>query len=78
MEELRGLSDTEAATQPARPRNPHAHDHELWEKKVRRMIQPHTGGQSDISGPLQIFWNLLLKELPLPDGKALELVQWQP
>ena len=76
MEELAEMPDAEAAIRPERPRNPHAHDESAWADKVHRMVRPFTEGQSDISGPLQIFWNLLLKDLPLPDGRPIDLVQF--
>jgi hypothetical protein len=73
LKQLQGLSDAQAATRPARLNDPHADDAKVWTEKVRWMIWPYTEGQSDISGPLQIFWNLLLIDIPLPDGKKLDL-----
>ncbi len=71
MKELELLTDEQAATRPERPRNPHEHEEEEWSARVRRMVNPNTYGQSDISGPLVVYSNLMLKELPLPDGRTL-------
>ena len=71
MKELELLTDEEAAIQPERPRNPHEHEEEEWSARVRRMVNPNTYGQSDISGPLVVYSNLMLKQLPLPDGRTL-------
>ena len=73
MQELEELTDDKAASTPDRPRNPHLHDQAAWEKRVKRMVNPNTQGQSDISGPLVVYSNLMLKQLPLPDGRRLEL-----
>ncbi len=73
LKQLQVLSDAQAATKPARLSDPHADDVTEWTEKVRWMIWPYTEGQSDIAGPLQIFWNLLLIDIPLPDGKKLDL-----
>jgi hypothetical protein len=71
MKELNSLSDKEAASQPDRPHNPHKFDEEKWAARVRRMVNPNTDGQSDIAGPLIVYSNLMLKQLPLPDGRSL-------
>ncbi len=68
IKELRTLSDSEAATKPDRPTNPHEHDGQEWGAKVRRMVNPNSDGQSDISGPLIVYSNLMLKHLPLPSS----------
>ena len=65
--------DEQAASLPERPRNPHKFEEEEWSARVRRMVNPNTDGQSDISGPLVVYSNLLLKQLPLPDGRTLGL-----
>lgn len=71
MKELDKLTDEQAASQPERPQNPHEHEQEAWSARVRRMLNPNTYGQSDISGPLVVYSNLMLKQLPLPDGRTL-------
>ena len=73
LKQLRALTDVQAATTPARLDDPHVDDRDEWTERVRRTLWPYTEGQSDIAGPLQIFWNLLLIDLPLPDGKKLDL-----
>jgi hypothetical protein len=73
MKELELLTDEQAASLPERPRNPHKFEEEEWSARVRRMVNPNTDGQSDISGPLVVYSNLLLKQLPLPDGRTLGL-----
>jgi hypothetical protein len=73
MKELESLTDEQAASLPERPRNPHKFEEEEWSARVRRMVNPNTDGQSDISGPLVVYSNLLLKQLPLPDGRTLGL-----
>ena len=69
MKRLESLTDEEAATQPKRPRNPHESDEKEWAARIRRMVNPNTEGQSDISGPLVAYSNLMLKQLPLPNGR---------
>jgi hypothetical protein len=73
IEQLRGLTDTQALTTPKRLEDPHVEDRDEWTERVQWTIWPHTEGQSDIAGPLQIFWNLMLIDLPLPNGKHLDL-----
>jgi len=73
MKELESLTDEEAFSKPERPRNSHKFDQAEWAARVRRMVNPNTYGQSDISGPLIAYSNLLLKRLPLPDGRTLGL-----
>ena len=73
MKQLESLSDQEASSKPERPGNPHQFEQEEWAARVRRMVNPNTYGQSDISGPLIAYSNLMLKQLPLPDGRTLGL-----
>ncbi len=71
MKELELLTDEDASSNPERPRNPHQFEEAEWSARVRRMVNPNTEGQSDISGPLTVYSNLMLKQLPLPDGRLL-------
>jgi len=73
MKELELLTDEDASSKPERPRNPHQFEEAEWSARVRRMVNPNTYGQSDISGPLIVYSNLMLKQLPLPDGRTLGL-----
>jgi len=66
IEKVRKLSNVDAATKPARPVNPHEHDWQQWSERVRQMVNLNTYGQSDISGPLVVYTNLMIKHLPLP------------
>ena len=71
MKNLQLLTDAQAATQPERPRNPHQHEEKEWSARIKAMVNPNTFGQSDISGPLVVYSNLMLKQLPLPDQRTL-------
>jgi len=71
---LRQTPDAEIYTpELERPPCPHEDDMAEWTDKVHWMIWPNTAGDSNLSGPLPVQWNLLLLALPLPDGSLLEL-----
>ncbi len=73
MERLATMTDAQVATSPHRPSNPHEHEQAAWADKVHRMVRPYTFGRSNISGPLPSYCNLLLKDLPLPNGQKVDL-----
>ena len=73
MERLATMTDAQVAESSYRPSNPHKHDEPAWADKVHKMVRPNTFGRSNISGPLPIYSNLLLKELPLPNGEKVDL-----
>ena len=51
-------------------RTPHAQD--AWADEVHWMVRPNTAGHGNLSGPLPPFWNLLLLDLPLPNGRKID------
>lgn len=73
MEKLAAMTDAQVAASTHRPTNPHEHDGPVWAHKVRQTVRPYTLGRSNISGPLPIYCNLLLKDLPLPKGQKVDL-----
>jgi len=56
-----------------RPPNVHEDDAEEWTDRVHWMVWPNTEGDGNLSGPLPVLWNLMLLDLPLPDGSRLDL-----
>ena len=74
LEELRHTSDADIyVPHLERPPCPHTEDMAQWTERVYRMIRPNTHGDTNLSGPLPVFWNFMLLELPLPDGKRIDL-----
>lgn len=74
MEALRQTPD-EDIYQPRfeRPPNVHEDDAAEWTDRVHWMVWPNTEGDGNLSGPLPVLWNLMLLDLPLPDGSSLDL-----
>ena len=67
-----GIPDDQVFNTPAllRPANVHLDDANEWADKVHQLFRHRTLGDSNLSGPLPVFWNFLLIDLPLPEKKG--------
>ena len=74
LEDLRKIPDGQVFDTPAllHPANPHLNDAAEWADKVHKLVRPHARGDTNLSGPLPVFWNFLLLDPPLPDGSTLK------
>ncbi len=75
LEQLRKVPDAEVfdRAELVRPKNIHLNDRTEWTNKVHYMVWPNAEGESSLSGPIPAIWDLMLVDLPLPDGTSLGL-----
>jgi len=75
LKELNQVPDAEVFDHEEliRPKNIHLNDRKEWTDKVHYMVWPNVEGISDLSGPIPAIWDLMLVDLPLPDGSSLGL-----
>ncbi|NQT17440.1 MAG: hypothetical protein HQ582_32090 [Planctomycetes bacterium] len=73
LDELRTTPDDQLLPKFKRLENTHADAYDSWVEKVHWMVWPNSEGHGNLSGPLPPFWNLLLVDLPLPNGRKIDL-----
>ena len=73
LEELSQVPDAEVFDNEelVRPKNIHLNDRTEWTNKVHYMVWPNVEGESNLAGPIPAIWDLMLVDLPLPDGTTL-------
>ncbi len=72
LDALRTTPDDQTLGKLERLENAHADAYDSWVEKVHWMVWPNTEGHGNLSGPLPPFWNLLLVDLPLPNGRKID------
>lgn len=74
MEDLKTTPQDDVAGRFRNIKNAHAHDYPQWTDKVHWLVWPHASGtDANLTGVLPRFWNLLILDLPQPDGSSVNL-----